>query len=242
MILVTSGCSFTEVEIAQTWAYHLAPYFKNHYSEALSSQGNGLIARRLVYRVSKLLETHSPDDILVGVMWSGPNRGELYVEKDVKLKIYDGWHENPITYADNDKGNWVIVNQHWENDYAKHYYKYHSYVFDQVKTLEYILLVQMFLKQYNIKYFMGHFMDYTFSHELYDWKTNPNTAHLMKMIDWDYFLPEGSEFSWVVNNTDLMLQPDGSHPSGEQHKEYTNTIIIPFLKNKYHLKLKRKNK
>lgn len=235
MILVTSGCSFAEMEIAKTWPYYLQDRFDKHFYEGASSQGNGLISRRLIYRVHELLKTYDPQDLVVGVMWSGPSRGEMYQSQELIFKNTDGWWKNPIRHPANDQGSWILVNSHWKNNFAKNYYYYHDFVQDQIKTLEYINFTQLFLKQFGIKYFMSYYMDEVFEHYKYDWNTHPNTKHLMEMIDWNYFLPGGSEMSWVKTNTRFKLHPDGQHPSNNQHRVYVERVIIPFLKEKYNL-------
>ena len=79
-LLITSGCSFSECITVNagkgTWPNHLAkmlPDYK-HVSYAMGSQGNGLISRGIIYGVCEALKTHSPNEILVGVMWSGSSR------------------------------------------------------------------------------------------------------------------------------------------------------------------------
>ena len=82
-ILNTSGCSFSEcvtyIAGNGTWPRHLAKTLEEHehVSYAMGSQGNGLISRSIIYGVTKALQTYKPEDILVGVMWSGSNRHDF---------------------------------------------------------------------------------------------------------------------------------------------------------------------
>jgi len=73
--IITSGCSFSDISNHYTWPLHLSNSYGiscNHI--ALGSQGNGLIARKAVYAVQQALQQgYKPEEILVGIMWSGPN-------------------------------------------------------------------------------------------------------------------------------------------------------------------------
>ena len=127
-ILVTSGCSFSECinydvhgnNDNKTWPIYLREQLPGaeHYSEAMGSQGNGLIVRRVQYRLHELLKTHRPEDILVGIMWTGRDRFEFYFEQPIQFttNIY-GWIENPTRVADDAPGGWVILNPHWKHDH-----------------------------------------------------------------------------------------------------------------------------
>ena len=69
--LVTSGCSFSEPYIRKTWPLWLEEkinsdnLFKLHYG--LPSQGNNLIARKVIYGIHTALKEFKPDEILVGM-------------------------------------------------------------------------------------------------------------------------------------------------------------------------------
>jgi len=109
-VLVTAGCSFSEcvnydvnhLEENKTWPIFLRENLQaEHHSAAMGSQGNGLISRRTQYRVHELLKTHAPEDILVGVMWSGRDRFEFFFEQPIEFTTnIDGWIENPTRVAD----------------------------------------------------------------------------------------------------------------------------------------------
>ena len=42
----------------------------------MGSQGNGMIARKAIWAVHEQLKTTPPEQLLVGIMWSGPSRSE----------------------------------------------------------------------------------------------------------------------------------------------------------------------
>jgi hypothetical protein len=106
-LLITSGCSFSECisPAVKTWPKHLAKELIDytHQSYAMGSQGNGLISRGIVYGVNEALKTHSPEDILVGVMWSGTDRHDFRCTNPKLLhfvsdKVNNGWIENPTSF------------------------------------------------------------------------------------------------------------------------------------------------
>ena len=163
-ILITSGCSFSECisTHVDTWPRHLhrtLPGYE-HKSYAMGSQGNGLISRGIIYGVIEALKTHRPEDILVGVMWSGANRHDFRCHDINELcfvqdKIHNGWIENPTSFVNDADKNWVILNVNWADDggnlEAETYYKmFHDQIGHSIYSIEHILRVQYFLQKYNI--------------------------------------------------------------------------------------------
>jgi len=63
----------------------------------MGSIGNGLIAKQIIYQTTQLLKINKPEDILVGIMWSGIDRHEIYtLSKEAKKYVEtDGLIENP---------------------------------------------------------------------------------------------------------------------------------------------------
>ena len=81
--LITGGCSFTEwPQNVETWPKFLLEQLPDytHANAALGSSGNGLISRRVIYETTQALKQYDAKDILVGVMWSGPDRHDFYVQ------------------------------------------------------------------------------------------------------------------------------------------------------------------
>jgi hypothetical protein len=235
MILITSGCSFSEIEYDKWWPKWVAEALKvdQHLSSGLQSQGNGLISRKLMYDIYQTLKTTDPQDILVGVMWSEPNRAEIYRSpKEEYHRNISGWRINPVTFPPNDTdGSWIILNYYWDTEHAKNYYRY---VFDpvqeQVKTLEHILRVQTFCQLHGIKYFMSSITDSVLAP-----MQNANTQWLHEQIDFDCFLPVSSCHRWCVDHLPNDFNPDGWHPGPRQHEQFAKQIILPFLQTKYNL-------
>jgi hypothetical protein len=240
--LVTSGCSFSEcVSInLKTWARHLSDYFPNyrHFSKAMGSQGNGLISRSIIYQVSELLKTTPSDDILVGVMWSGPTRYDFFQRNANISKNNDGYLENPTGFIPGIK-DWVILNQHWVNNYAKHYYgALYDFMGCYIYTYEHILRTQWFLEKHNVKYFMT-----TYTGEIFDWlehippEGEESVKHLYDQIDFEYFLPAViGEYEWCRDHSGLPFpRHNDNHPGSNQHLEFTKQVILPFLKEKFNI-------
>ena len=169
--IITSGCSFSDPSSGFTWPLHLsASYDADANHTGLSSQGNGLIARKALYSVHTAISSGiDPSKILVGIMWSGPDRHDSYFSTiDSQLsddvKNLDFMYINPTTYVDNDTGGWLIMNHHWKEKTSKIYYSYlHDYVNQRINTYEKILWVQSQLKLLGVSYFMVPFTKEVFS-------------------------------------------------------------------------------
>jgi len=232
MLLITSGCSFSEClsDYIDTWPRHLAKALRSiHISCGLGSQGNGLISRKLLYQVYTALKSHSADDILVGIMWSGTSRWECYQEpKPVFDKNTDGWQHNPTAVADNSHGGWIIANHWWKHTVSDTYYKnYYDPVYSQIQTLEHVLRTQWYLEQHNIKYFMSSMNGSVFPDDLLQ---NPECRHLTEMVDWNTFLPCVGEYEWCRDNTAYSFKPNDDHPTSEMHGEFVDRMIMPWLR------------
>ena len=237
--LISAGCSFSETLSGnlETWPLHLAKNLPEYelISKGMSSQSNGLIARSVIWEVSNQLSLGvQPENIIVGVEWSHPDRHEVYIyhpsQKNWK-ENEDGWNENPTQFIDGYR-NWEILNSHWEYENSKLYYKhFHNTQGQLIQTLEHILRVQHLLEKYKIKYFMTT-MQSMFSLET----ESKETQHLIDLIDHDVFLPVKGMYEWAKEHnvtTGIPLCPDGFHPSGHQHIIFTDKIIMPFLKDRY---------
>lgn len=237
-MLITSGCSFSDYRHG-TWPNHLDKLLTEHTPNhlGLMSQGNGIISRKLIYKVTELLKKNNADELLVGIMWSGPHRYDYYntfYHRDIKNPIDSiDQIENPTGFVNNEK-NWIILNGHWDNVSCKLYYKFfHDPVFGYVTTMEHILRTQWFLEKHNIKYFMT-----TYTDEVFDMSfiSNPEVEYLYRQINFDTFLPVSSEYEWCRDFSNIKFPVDGDkHPGTEQHKAFTEQVIIPFLKEKQYI-------
>jgi hypothetical protein len=241
-ILVTSGCSFTFEP--WNWPTFVAEGINYDLKNVgMASQGNGLISKKLIYAVDTLLnEGKNPDDILVGVMWSGVDRHEFYSENTNQLNNTDGWVENPtsvIPHNDNLYRNWIITNPHWEVANSPTYYRlFHNDISAMILTIQNILLTQWYLEKKGVKYFMTTYTDIFFP-KTTNRINEPEVQHWFKMVDRTKFLPIGGCHEWVNENygkTGGFNSPDnfgfiGIHPTEFGHKKFSEELVIPHIKN-----------
>lgn len=223
-ILVTGGCSFSEVrdhtttleQGGGTWPHILKLLCFDEYQHiatGVTAYSNGLISRKVMQTVCQLLDAGEHTDIVVGIMWSGPERAEIY-EKNAWRIMYRNSPEykNVFTYM-------------------------HNHVGCLVTTCEHILRMQWFLQRNNIKYFMT-----TYTSEVLPdiCKTHPDIKYLYDQIDQSYFLPVQGEYEWCRDFSNLPFpkfdgesqRGDWKHPSWPQHRAFTEQVIVPFLKQK----------
>ena len=235
--LITGGCSFSEcISHAGTWPRHLADALPGyeHTSTAMGSQGNGLISRRVIYQVTEALKQTSADNMLVGVMWSGPDRHDFYQQQTAQVIREDGWMENPTRFVLNGQGAWTMISPGWRMPASTNYYvNFHDQIAQYIYTLEHILRTQWFLKSQNIKYFMSTYTSAVLPDIV---KTHNDTRHLYELLDHSVFLPVPGEYEWCRNNSGLEFPaPNDNHPSVEQHQAFTQQIVLPFLKERNYI-------
>jgi hypothetical protein len=213
--LVTSGCSFSTVlnhthDLIQggTWPHVLrlltSKYQWSPIALGVKGQGNGLIARKLIQSLHDLLyqKSVSPKDIFVGVMWSGTNRIEKYVDD-----------------------RWEIIHQ-GSPQYIAYHKWYGSKIGDAIVTIEHILRVQWFLERHGIKYFMTTYTDQVLPTDCVE---NLDVNYLYKQINFDNFLPIDGMYEWCRDHSTITFPViDDIHPGFKQHREFTEKVILPF--------------
>jgi hypothetical protein len=235
--LITGGCSFSECHShAGTWPRHLAialPGYE-HISTAMGSQGNGLISRRVIYQVTETLKHTAAEDILVGIMWSGPDRHDFYQLGNKQFDNQDGWMENPTRFVPNGQGAWTIVSSGWRMPESANYYvNFHDFVGQYIYTLEHMLRTQWFLQSKGIRYFMSTYTSAVLPEIA---KTHNDTRHLYELIDANVFLPVSGEYEWCRDHSGLPFpEPTDPHPGVEQHQAFVNQIILPHLKERNYI-------
>lgn len=262
---ISTGCSFTEVPIlgidtqtyveidnfkgqSLSWPVHVNNHLKStpKYS-GKGASGNGIISRTTIYEVNKALKEYKADEILVGIMWSGAYRHELYFTKpEIKFHLMPSFpnSRNPATIGED--YNFYKVMPYWDDELSRFYYKN---IYDEIGsymlTLEHILRTQWYLQSKKIKYFMTTYYPAVFPKP--EMLENSNLKYLYNMIDFDYFLPVKSEYDWCVEYQDpktwylefkdhpilsYLLDGTNPHPNTLQHKAFADKIIIPFLESK----------
>lgn len=234
---VASGCSFTFED--WNWPTYVAEEFNwKLYNVGMGSMGNRLIANRCIAKVQKLLNKGiSPEDIIVGIMWSGIDRHDLFCnEKDKEyLKStnnIDGAVENPTYISDENYKDWEILNHNFSTSRNKSFYSLtHTTPDSIVYTFNYIIMVQNYLKIKGIKYFMTHYMDP--NNFLQQWEHHPDISLLYSMIDFSNFLPIKGCLEWCQSfNDPKICKPNGSHPEMLGHEIFANQVVIPYIKSK----------
>ena len=234
MLLITGGCSFTDERINKSWPFFTANALStNLKNTAIGSSGNGLISKRVIYEVDNFLKTNNVDDLLVGIMWSGFTRHELYQDRIVDLGKYN-WAKTDTKFVKNSPGSWIMVNWGWDNHYAKTFYSEFDIIHGLIQTLEHILRTQWFLKLHNVKYFMTTFTSETIPVNL---QNHPEIKWLYDQIEFDYFLPVLGEYEWCFNkDVPISTQTwDGSwkHPDPPHHMDFATNVIVPWVKTRY---------
>jgi len=236
-ILLTSGCSFTFEKwnwptfVAQMMDYELI-------NVGMASQGNGLISKKVIYNIDKLIKTYNSEDIVVGVMWSGVDRNDFYIEDTRSMNNISGWIENPTNVVDGHK-NWEITNHHWMTGKSRLWYEnFHTNIGSMIQTIQNILLVQWYLERHDIKYFMSTFLDIFHMEGAYNIISHPEVKYLYEMIDFTKFLPVSGCHEWVKQNyKEAGLNPPdlngyiGMHPTKFGHTKFAEEVIVPHLKN-----------
>ena len=262
---VSGGCSFSECITGpnHTWPGHLEELLPayEHIPRGMGSSGNGLISRRVIQTVTELLKEY-PDhthfsrlqrtreskrgekiitpgkNILVGIMWSGPNRHDYYTTTPPEYLVGANsintdnnlyGMENPTSVVSDN--NWVILNHQWANSvpHAGQYYKYfHDSIGSLIYTYEHILRTQWFLELHGINYFMSTYTGEVFPDYGHD---NSDVKHLVDQIDRSIFLPVVGEYEWCRDYSNLPFPVEGdNHPSQAQHKLFVEQVVWPFLK------------
>lgn len=242
--LITSGCSFTAFDIC--WPTALQKFLKDYklINVGIGSNSNEMISRNTIIAVKKLLkEGVNPENILVGIMWSGYTRKQFCFDDiddfDIKTRYPHGkWDVNPYK--------WYDYNERWlfctpvmatKNQYIKKYYKnYQNHFLDIIQTYEHVLKTQWYLEKNNIKYFMTSYMA--------EWNNFIGNREILddykSEINFEQWLPVSGEYDWLKENSVNLWRwqeepggsPDDHHPSRAQHREFTLKIIIPWLKKK----------
>lgn len=66
--------------------------------------------------------------------------------------------------------------------------------------------------------------------------THPEVNYLYKMIDKDMFLPVRHMHDWVNHVSEHDFPREGDpHPGSEQHKDFVDQVILPFILEKYNI-------
>jgi hypothetical protein len=239
-LLLTSGCSFTDT--LDSWPNHLSKKLNfNLDNIAFASQGNGLISRKLIYKINQIPKSIlNQNDIIVGVMWSGIDRAERFIDsKGDQYFVTNLSKPENVTSVVPGYRNWRLMIPDWVKyeDCKLHYEVFNNKISSKIYTIEHILRTQWFLEKHNIKYFMSTYMD------IFKDKNNsneyPDVKYLYNMIDFSKFLPINGCFEWVKEHYPKEfrgINKNGDitdfHPTNFGQEKFTDEVIIPYLKEK----------
>lgn len=229
-LLVTSGCSYSQVPNADiSWPVPLSKAL-NVPAEyhGKGACGNGIISRTIIHAVTNALKKYKADEILVGIMWSGLDRFEVYKKNiDIGITKISGPENycNPQSVVGDN--NYCIINSVWDDELSKIFYKnLYSPEWAGIVNIEHILRTQWFLKNLNIKYFMTGYHSNAFP--IFGAKDDSEIKFLMELIDWENWIKEKNMGEWAIK-TNLPFRENTNHPSTEMHELYVREHIIPHL-------------
>jgi len=233
--LIVGGCSFTFEDWC--WPTHLANSLEVELVNlGMGSQGNDLIKKTIIAQVEEELKAHQPQDLLVGIMWTGVDRWS-YRSDNTQADTNWGYTtiankiNNPRSIVSGTNTHWFFMNSHWDNIQSTLYYKnFHSHIGSMIETLEDVMFTQLYLKSKNIKYFMTTYMDIFGNKTNIDLKNNLETAYLYDNIDFSKFLPIKGCYEYIVDNyPEGMPKDGGDHPIESGYNFFTKKVILPFL-------------
>jgi len=235
-LLITSGCSFSEaINQDITWPVHLTQYLN---CEAVhlgrGSAGNGIISRTIVHAVITALKSYKPEELLVGIMWSGYSRHEFFLTEEPANFAHPVGSRNPQQIIPFGNAYYYQLSPHWDDELSSTYYRiFYDESGSQLQTLEHILRVQLFLKSLGIKYFMTKYAYNTINMDVISGIEDLN--YVYDLIDREHFLAVDNMDDWAHRSGIPYARPLDSHPSTEHHKEFVDTFIVPHLKAKNYI-------
>tara|TARA_R110002096_G_scaffold97633_1_gene217538 strand:+ start:147 stop:1091 length:945 start_codon:yes stop_codon:yes gene_type:complete len=218
------------------------------------------------YNKTNALSSNSKEQFIADCKADTTGQEAFYDSQDQNIKRHYHYNmANPVLLRNKNNPSHYILNSHWEDELTTTYFEH--FVNPQkaiIETCEHILRTQWFLKDKGIKYFFTeydfdvfHYMgpnpsyiEYSKDSECIQWPetytreietqhlTDPEINYLYSAIDRDYFLPIEHMQKWVTD-VSVHKHPNDTdpHPGTEQHKDFTEQVILPFLLEKYNIGL-----
>lgn len=223
MTLLVSGCSFSETQGPQSWALVTSEALGWSLTNVASgSMGNGLISRRLLYALERKLAAGIRP--YVCVMWSGMSRMETLASTHPAYTT--AVTQNPIGIDSRDADpRWSIHNAFWTDAQSQLVYRAYDSAHMQFLTLEHILHTQWRLQSLGIRYLFMQYKKETF---LPLDQMLPDHMWLYDQIDWQRWIRKPC-FEWALDQADLTLAPDGTHPSQDHYQRWAEQQVIPWI-------------
>lgn len=234
---ISAGCSFSQVpNYDTTWPVYLRDCIVPEcvYYLGQGAAGNGIISKKTIYTVSKALQIYEPQEILVGIMWSGHDRANFYFD-DLLMKhteLHGGENYcNPVRVAKDYKN--YLVNFHWDDQLTRTYLKYfYNETASIIATLENILRTQWFLQSLHIPYFMTEYSyDCLPRDETY--LDHDEIKYLYDMIDKSYWVPIDNMYKYAVDTGIPFPRQNDNHPGSVHHEKFVQEMLLPWLYRKY---------
>jgi len=180
-----------------------------------------------------LKDGYKPEEILIGIMWSGPHRYDFYNDSAAAMENVNNWIENPTTISGKSgTEHWEIINPGWETKRAKLWYtEFSTHIGALIDTLEYMIFAQMYFEKVGVPYVMMNFMDF-FDKWLKSCIEHTDVKFYSELLDKDKFVIPG-EYDWMKENFENGLGEDLIHPNEEGHEVFAKKLIIPKLQELY---------
>lgn len=233
--LITAGCSFSQVPNADvTWPVHLQNALHTDWCLFLGqgAAGNGIISRKVIYNVQKALKIYKPEELLVGIMWSGRDRWEVYsTNKDLPHHVLDSHAEgyrNPVRI--NQEYNFYLMNAHWDDDATKNYIKnYYDETGAYMLSLEHILRTQWFLKNHRVPYFMCEYSIDCLPTRDSTIANHSDIRYLLDMVDKSNWIDIDNMWQFAVDSGIPFARPPDPHPCTEHHEMFVRDKVLVHL-------------
>jgi hypothetical protein len=220
MNIITAGCSFTKYKWS-CWPNFIKWFEPEHNIINLgnSASSNETISRSVYNAVSKYKEIKK-----IYIMWSGANRYEVVVNNEVdKSKEGATWSRYDPDW------NWIqYFGGHIDADKHEYYQKYFlNEKQDEIRLLEKILFIQLFLERKNIDYSMMCYMGNILSHD--QSKMSKGHRALYNQIDWNNFIFynqfKGLNEYATENYPNEFFKPNDLHPLPLSHYKWVKDIM-----------------
>ena len=247
--LVTGGCSFS---VDGCWPTQLAYGLDMEYMIAgQSGAGNEFIMTATLFNISNLLaEGKDPEDLLVGVMWSGADRITHHFIDAEENRLGDcagAWGKisdesgDYITFAPSQ----VKQSRQDINTGKNRYADLGDFILNELyatdvqrvlHTLKSIFTLQEYLKRHEIQYFFMRYTEDAFLQWIFDRDDTPSSGlgwehddikWWVKLIDWDKFI-EGGMYQWCYDHADRPFveekkfgwEPTRNSPQHPSHPQH----------------------
>lgn len=242
-IFISGGCSFSQVPNADvTWPVHLQEKlnFDRCFHTGLGAAGNRVISRLVINQVIDLLETGcSTEEILVGIMWSGRSRMDVYTT-DAKfphneIPVTDTIncnYQNPTWLNDQNRYQYLL-HAGWDDPSSKLYFEnFYDETGAMIHTIEQVLRTQWFLESKGIDYFMMEYSLDCITEDSGEIISKPDVKPLFDQIDFANWPCNFNLTQWAIRQQIPYAREGDDHPSTQAHSSFVDSFVIPHLKHR----------